>query len=603
MLDLQRSVGNRTTARLLRQPKLDVKGAAKTLGLETDKPPINEVDGFLDSRTSLFKVRLAGTNINVSIEREKEWTGRYTEDALVVAATTAAIRTIYGRRVPAADVARARQTLISAGAVKHTPAREKMTGLEAVSLTVIDADAFEKLSDALGLTAKDMQNPWRYQRGLAAMVSFALSSALRSFDTLEPLFDKDLLERAGVDGRFVKVMLEQRFETLVQVAMTDPAAWPWRHAFAANKELTSGERSVPKLEDFHHATLEEWANAVLRITLAARKTLGRQFKADLIRNRRNYLNEYLRPHEIKVTGDPAEFIAKTFDGEHSERLEPDYWVVKGGMHLTDGRNQKIYLLRVNSEKVIFQNEADGKYYEQSLEGFGQELLYGIYSMAGQQSLDAIKISQWVIGLAGAIWMPVRIVMIASDVINAAEQIEAHKKELEANYREFTIAYENIDALVPGVLSKIWHAVLSKEFVTLLNPLEHVNVAAWFKALLRLAVHWYGFVVIHRTYAAEAVEGLLGKLLKAARIGLTVLVEIVIHVIVLGPAVAGSTGVHGSLEDAAKRLRDIHVDDANEVVSQLAKLTAEDRERLVREIDELQSHARKLADVVHKCLEW
>jgi hypothetical protein len=79
--------------------------------------------------------------------------------------------------------------------------------------------------------------------------------------------------------------------------------------------------------------------------------------------------------------------------------------------------------------------------------------------------------------------------------------------------------------------------------------------------------------------------------------------LVIHLVVLVPPVAGSAGVHYELDAIIKKLEEIHVNDVGAVAMQLARLSKDDRERLVNEIDELQRHGQKLAEIVHEALEW
>ena len=88
-------------------------------------------------------------------------------------------------------------------------------------------------------------------------------------------------------------------------------------------------------------------------------------------------------------------------------------------------------------------------------------------------------------------------------------------------------------------------------------------------------------------------------------GLGALWEVVKHVIVLAPVVAGSTGVSGqrALDLAQQRLRQLGVVDALAIVGQIKRLSRADQERLARELQDLVNNGTKLMEVVEKSMSW
>ena len=270
--------------------------------------------------------------------------------------------------------------------------------------------------------------------------------------------------------------LNRWFPSMVEVAKDHSAAKPWRDAFERNPALVAGERE-PTFADFDRATSDQWAQTILELAKATRITVNEQLAQERADERKRARNEQLRPHEIKVD-DPIAFIIKTYDTTHPVRLDDYGWkgVVEGGQTLTNAKNEQIFLLRVESSGVVYQNLADKKFYKQTLEGFVQELVYGIYASAGQQSLPAAKLAigmtRGLFEVVGMIFKPAKHALSAVDVINAAFQLKKNRAELERDYQSVKVAYANIDKLLPGLLPKIWRAVLDKQYLTVFNRLEH-----------------------------------------------------------------------------------------------------------------------------------
>lgn len=406
------------------------------------------------------------------------------------------------------------------------------------------------------------------------MIEFALGSAYKSFDKLVPHFSGKELAAADMSVELIRYLLEKRVQSMIEVAKRHPAAAPWREAYKRNLALHWAERE-PKLEDFDNVSLSQWAKTVLELAVATRKILAEQFERQRAEDKKHARNEHLRPHEIEVS-DPAAFVLNTFDPTREERLDPYGWIVRGGQSLSNRKNEDIYLLSVDSWRVVYQNHVDKRFYEQTLEGFGEELLYGIYTAAGQKSQGAITLTKWVIGLAGAVFPPVRYTVLAADVLNAAFKLQANREQLERSYDSMKLAYTNINALVPGMLQKVWDAVLDKENAALFNPLQHPDVGAWLKVAIRVVMRHQARVV-SASYAGDAVIGFFNKAWAAIKKGLKALLEVLLHVIIVTPAVVGSTGVtgHRALDLAERKLKDLGVRQAAELMTQI-KLLSEDR---------------------------
>jgi hypothetical protein len=513
-------------------------GHRGTSGSET--LPSDEVDAFLESRKSLYKVTLVGRNVHVTLPRSYEWTARYTNRALTEGAVGAVISAIYMGGATAAQVRKAYEQVVGHG-VKLTPATKQMHGEGAIHMTIIDDAARRRIAQALNLSPKFMTETWRAKFGEAKMIEFALGTAYHSFEKLAPHFSATALAASKMSIDLIRYLLDRRLQSMIEVAKRHPAAAPWRDAYKHNLALNWAERE-PVLADFDTVPLSQWAQTVFELATVTRNTLNEQIVLKREEDRKHARNEHLRPHEIKID-DAAKFLLENFEPTHKERLYTTSWIVHGGQQLSNIKNEPIFLLRVETGRVIYQHLGNKKFYEQTLEGFGEEQLYSIYVLAGQKSQDAIALTKWVIGLAGAVFLPVRYGIMATDVLNAAFKLQANRTALERSYDSMKLAYANIDALLPGVLPKIWDAVLDKRNAVLFNPLQNPDAGAWLKAIIRLVMLRQARVV-SASYVSDAVKGFFNKAWTVIKKGLGTLWEIVKHVIVLAPPVVGSTGVSG-----------------------------------------------------------
>jgi hypothetical protein len=579
------------------------EGTPLNIEREAEAAPSDKVDAFLESRRSLYKVTLVGTNIHVILPRSHEWTARYTSRALTEGAIGAAINVIYMGGAGAAQVSKAYEQVVGRG-VKLTPASKQMHGQDAIHLTIIDDAARAKISEVLNLPPKVMSEAWRAKFGEAKLIEFALGSAYRSFDRLTPHFSAKALAASKMSVDLIRRLLDKRSQSMIEVAKRHPAAAPWREAYKRNLALHWAERE-PLLADFDKAPLSQWAKTVLDLAAATRNTLNEQIVRRREEDRKHARNEHLRPHEIKVD-DAAKFVLENFEPTRKERLHTTSWIVHGGQQLSNIKGEPIFLLRVDSDRVIYQHLGDKKFYEQTLEGFGEEQLYGIYVAAGQKAKGAIALTKWVISLAGAVFPPVRYGLMATDVLNAAFKLQANRAALERSYDSMKLAYSNIDLLLPGVLPKIWDAVLDKQNAALFNPLKNPDVGAWLKVLIRIALMRMGRgATAELSRMANMTWGREKGPWAAIKKGLGVLWEVVKHVIVVGTAVAGSTGVSGqrALDLAEQRLRQLGVADAVAIVVQIKRLSPADGERLAREIQDLANNGTKLMEVVVESMSW
>ena len=543
--------------------------------------PIDVVDGFLDDRTSLYKIALVGTDVFANWPEAPESGSGYTHRAMSEAAVLAAMRGMYNPKLSGAKVKTAWQGLVGRG-VKFTQPRGAET-----RLTVIRDSEMTKFAAACGYRPPQMIEKFRRERGQAKMLEYALQSAARSFHTLVPHFSAQELTSAGMTVELIRHVLNRWLQSMVQVAKDHSAAKPWRDAFERNPALVAGERE-PTFADLDRATLDQWAQTILELAKATRITVNEQLAQERADELKHARNEQLRPREIKVDN-AVVFIVKTYDPTHPVRLDEHGWqgLVVGGQILTNAKNEQIFLLRVESSRVVYQNLVDKKFYEQTLEGFVQELIYGIYASAGQQSLPAARLAigmtQSMFEVVGMIFKPAKHALSAVDVINAAFQLKKNRAELEGDYQRIKLAYANIDKLLPGVLPKIWLAVLDKQYVTVFNPLEHPDPLPWLKVVVELAIE-------HYTHAAvgDAVEGILHTAWSGIKKGLDALLE---------------TARERAFELAEQRLKALSVDGAGVIVSQIQAGSETDRQRLVREIQELASNGAKLMEVVKTSLSW
>jgi hypothetical protein len=576
------------------------KGAGQTTAV-AGKSQTDVVDAFLESRKSLYRVALVGTNVHVSLPRSHDWTARYTSRALTEGAVGAAINVIYAGGATSAQVRKAYETVVGHG-VKFTPASKQMQGVGAVHMTIIDDKAWAKIADALNLPPKFMAEAWRAKFGEAKLIHFALDVAYDAFDKLVPHFTAKQLAASKMNVAMVRYMLEKRTQSMIEVAKRHPAAAPWRAAYKRNLALHWVERG-PVLADLDTVPMSQWAKTILELAAATRDILRKQIARQREEDRKHARNEHLRPHEIQVDN-AAAFILENFEPTRKVQLYTTGWIVHGGQTLTNIKGEPIYLLRAETDRIIFQHLGSGRFYQQTLEGFSEEQLYGIYVAAGEKAKGVIPLTKWVIGLAGAVFPVVRYGLMATDVLNAGFQLKKNRAELERSYESVKLAYGNIDTLLPGVLPKIWDAVLDKRNAALFNPLKNPDLGAWLKVIIRVVMMRQARIV-NASYVADAVHGFLNKAWAAIKKGLGALWEVVKHVAVVAPAVAGSTGVsgHRALDLARQRLLNLGVSDAPAIVAQIQRLSQADQQRLGREIQDLIRSGTELMEIIKRSLSW
>jgi hypothetical protein len=535
----------------------------------------------------------------VTVSRRLEWTKRYTRRALTLAATAAALRAIHGPNVPMEKIKQAREKLIGSRDVAYTPGTDKPR-VESEYMTIIDDEALSALENELNLVWERQSASWRRQRGEARMLAFAVESARRSWDKLAPYLSERQLAESDMTTDLIHFLLEKRFDAMVEVAKRDKAGAPWRAAFERSLQRGYGPHRHPQLEDFGDVPLSEWANTVLNLAVATRRTLREQYERERAQDTRLFRNEHLRPHVIKVD-EPGRFIAETYDpGER--KLAGTGWIVHGGQRLSNRKNEDIYVLLVDSGRVVYQHVGDKRFYEQSLEGFEQELLLGVYSLAGQKSLGAIKLSKWTVGLLGAVFFEVRWTMLAADLLSFGWRLQAHRKELEDDYDRVKLAYENVERLVPGLLPEIWLAVIDPKNLALLNPLAHPDLAAWIKVAIRLIMVREAYLTDMAT-ALKEVSGILSLAWRALQQAFKGLLDAIIPIVVVGAAVAAGTGMSRdrAIEKAKRQLTQLGLKRGGEFLARIQALAPDDQQRLLYEIEDLGKSGADLAAIVKTAL--
>ena len=113
------------------------------------------------------------------------------------------------------------------------------------------------------------------------------------------------------------------------------------------------------------------------------------------------------------------------------RLHTTNWEVPGGQQLTNIKNEPIFLLRVDSGQVIFQNLSNKTLLPAEPGRLRRGAAYSVYAMAGAKASGVIPLVKWVLSLAGAVFPIVRYGLLATDVINAGHKLQANRAELSA----------------------------------------------------------------------------------------------------------------------------------------------------------------------------
>ncbi len=608
VLALHRTIGNRAVARMLEQRPVrtytGIQRAPASATATQQKPaPKEEVDAFLAARLELFSVTLAGLDLYVGLSPKYSWIGRYGDRALAVAAIAAATRRIFRTNASFDEIKRVHDRLLNRE-ISYEPHLGPRARTEPHT-TTIALEALESMRSALGLRWEDADRQWRRAVALNRFLDRGLLEARDRWEQIRDELPPTEMRRKGLSPNALFRMLDERRERslMVHIAARHSAGKPLVRLILQDAELANGGRE-PSFADFLSLSSKQWARIVLNIASAAREVSERISEQHAEELRKEQLNQFLEPHRLAVEH-PAKFIVENYDPAVSVHLHALGGLdITGGQRFTNARGEAIYVLRVDSTQVIYQNERDRKLYRQSLPGLEQELIWGTFALVAEKTRQIIPLTKWMVGLIGALFPPARVPILASEVISAGYKLAGHWDELTETFASLRISYQSIDEIVPGLLPAVKDAVLDKETLAILD-FSHPDFGAWFNAALKLLRRRLEKVVAGG-FIGDAAAGVIKK---ALRVVGKVLAELGLTIVWVGPAVWHSADIDrlAAVERAEKvileKLRNFGIKDAIFLATVIASLSRDDLERLAREISDAVERGKEFARLIGEISSW
>ena len=573
-------------------------GSDKTKAVEdlVGQDPIDTLDAFLTSRLALFTVELVGLKVLVSIDKTSSWSKRYTRGALSQAALAAALNAMHGgARVDTGVLQTAYVAAIADGSIKLQQAPKEDPERFWI---YIDKPALDKIAARVQLAPDATTASWERRFALAKMLAFGVDEIGGAMGSLSEYLSDQKLSQHHLNVATITHLFTERRETVVEIAKTHKATAGWRAAFNADPDLTAGRRD-PAFTDFPHASPEQWADLAITLAVAARATINEANIKERERQRKQGINDYLSPHEVKADN-AAKFIADHFDDQATVTLQPLGWAVHGGETWTNIKGAEIFILGVANGYIFYQHVATTHFFQQTVEGFAQEQLYSIYAEAGRKSLGAITLTRFILSLAGDIFPVVRYGLIATEVLTILGRLHQYESQLKAAYAEFATAYGNVD----GMLDDLLPSLFSAEHLKIFNPLAHPDWAGWARSVLRFALHKAaskGAAAI--TMMDEMAFEVVTSIWKTVRKGLMA----VVHAgSILFPGVSSSAGAATSadaVEHAKRLITNAGVNGAERLTHTMMSLSSADQQRLAREVQALMEGGTNLIDQLAKVVQW
>lgn len=580
--------------------------------------PVRKVlpDEDLVSRFEFFRVRVSGTGWLVTVPTAHEWTKSYTERALAIAALAAAVRRVFGgtwsmdqfikveNGLPQHRIRFTEPTGTSGQVTGGSITRAKESAVR------IDDITMEHVRATLRLFWKEADPTLRREHFLGTYLDQALQAALRRWDEVAQAFPAQVLAQHQLTVSIISWMLRARREGLIEVARFHPATRDLVRSFDRDGNLRSGDRRAGE-PDFTRISASRWSAILLDLVISARQLVEaneRKRREDL---RRSGEYEYLRPHEITVQNRVL-FILQNFSPNVEATLN-NYglgWRVRGGQRVGNLRNQQLFLLSMQAGQAVYFNEADHKFYRQSLAGLEHEMVFGVFTQVAEKTRDIIPMTKFILSVTGALFPVAGIVFTAADVLNVANRVHLRQDELIQTYRRLYIACTNIESKVPGLQRAIAIAALG----TLARVVEfqsHPDWSAWFVAALKVLRR----AVVARArggFAPEAAESVLrgiwqrlNSALRTLSMAGPAMVASVksIELSVAGGRRPGEQPLQIAQEAIGVRLQAIGVPSAMPLAIRIASLPSSELEGLFNEIMELIDSGDEMMRLIKDITSW
>jgi hypothetical protein len=582
-------------------------------GAMTPAPKRSKPDTFLLSRVQLYHVSVGATKYVVTLDRQKHpWHAKYTVEALTAAAVVALVSHVYEKAPPPATILAELESLTAKkrlfwtyGSLESPPEIEQYFGV------TVDTAGLEKVGASLDLRMGEAGERLRRQIGLGAFLDAAFVDVTRRWASIQAALPEERLSRSGLSRRNLFTMLTDRplRDVLIELAKRHEATERLVKAFNADAALANGERE-PRAADFGVLSDPEWAVALVALAARLKEIVGQAAIDRRERERKHQLNEYLSPKAVEIE-DVATFVVKTYNPDSTvtvDFLGPVQ--LSGGQKIVNAKGEKLHLLSVSRSWIIYQNEADKRFYRQRVAGVQEELRFGVYALAAEKTKYVIPMTQFVLRLAGALFPVAGYVYTASNILHVTGEIARHWDELKALYANILISRKNIEQLVPGLFDAAVRAGVSAAAAMLFDPKQlGLALDEWIIAALKIARRVAAKQAAGQ-FATQAAVGALTQIWSAVKAVLGKLEAVFFWVNTLGrPLVVGAVGSReggtsaSSLADVATQLSAIGVAKASMHARQILALTSDDRGLLIDEVNELSRNGSELIQLLRKVTSW
>jgi hypothetical protein len=395
---------------------------------------------------------------------------------------------------------------------------------------------------------------------------------------------------------------------LAHLAMTDKHVEPLVRWFQSDTALSTGRRK-PRPSDSAVLADAEWAAALVSMVIKLKDIVGAQALERIEHDRKHRRNEALRPRRLTVRN-PARYILNTYDPESKATVDflgPHE--LKGGDTIVNSRGETLFLLKVGSPWIIYQNEADKRFYRQTASAVAEELRFGVFALVAEKTKYVIPMVQFVLRVASAVFPPAGYVFTASNVLHVAGNIYQHADELSMLYENICISRRNIERVAPGLLHAALVAGVGATVARLLD-IRRMNVAwdEWLVAALKIVRRTVAKQAAGQ-FASQAAVGALRAAWAKIKAVLSRLSSVIWWTMTLArPVAVGAGGRKGgtqasSVTEVANRLAALGMNNTVAHARTLLDRSSDDLELLVDEMEELQRNKDALLALMNRITSW
>jgi hypothetical protein len=487
VLDLQRSAGNEAVVNLLDGTPTTIQRSGPWDLLPRPTTRKSHLDAFLSRRVrrqAVFSVSVVGDEWAVELDTKKNrWAEQYTPEALSAAAFAAAVlRLFFVVDLSPESVVAVHDRLLNKE-IKFTEG----SGSGFVMRTWVSHKAVESVKSELKLSYADACESLRTKVLLGTYLTRAFDVALDRFAEIHPLLSTDQLAAQDMTTNTVFLQLRERSKRLMmaELARTHRSARALRESFGKDRALRTGRREVAA-SDFARIGPAEWAAMLLPLALIARRSMRAAAKRDEERRRTEAQNEYLSPHPVSVA-DVAQFVLTRYNPQSTARLNVTGGVtIRGGDRFKNAKGETVFILYVDGTEIVYQNEADYRFYLQNVPGVESEYLCGVIALVAEKTRDIIPMTQVLINIMGAVFPAAGGVFLAAEVIDGAIGVHQHWDELVGVYERLHGAWTEVDhVIVPGVLTALVVGLITEDLRVVFRFELEPDPVKWLKLTLKL----------------------------------------------------------------------------------------------------------------------